>query len=370
MRILHLAYEDPAKPGSGGGSVCTHEIDRRLSDRHQITAIVAGYPGARERLEDGIHWVPIGLRTGTKIDQLTYFALLTREILRRPHDLVVENSSSPFGIGFAPLITRRPVVSHVLWADTVAMRGKYHLPFDWIDGLGIRSNRDFIVISEWATERIRRVQPHAVVEVIAPGIPDMAFEACPENPLHLLFVGRLDIHNKGCDLLLESYARIRAILGNYTPPLVVAGDGSDRATVERYAARLGLSHLVEFRGRVSEAEKYQLMANAYALLMPSRYETFGMVAVEGQAVGVPVVAFSVGALPEAVGNDGAILIRPFDTDAFANAAVQLINNRAHGDNLCHKSRLWARRYNWDNIAMLHEEHYFRCVAHHPARKHR
>ncbi len=362
MRILHLAFEDPDQPGSGGGSVCTREITRRLSRRHEITAIVAGYPGARERIEDGVHWVPIGTRTGKRLDQITYFALAGAQVLRRPHDLVVENSSAPFGVGFSPLLTKKPVIAHVLWADARAMRDKYHLPFDWVNRCGLQVHNTFITISEWAADSIRRARPRASITIAAPGIPDEAFAVERTRPEHLLYVGRLDIQNKGGDLLFESYARIRSALGDRTPPLIVAGDGADRAAMEAHAAGLGLSAHVRFHGRVTDAEKFRLMASAHAVLMPSRYETFGMVAAESQAAGAPVVAFNVGALSEAVGAGGACFVPPFDVAAFADAVVTLLERPLLADQLRLVGRQWARQYNWDTVAAIHEERYLRVTA--------
>ena len=52
--------------GAEGVSVRAREINSRLADRHQITALVAGYPGARPRVENGVRWVPIGPRTGSR----------------------------------------------------------------------------------------------------------------------------------------------------------------------------------------------------------------------------------------------------------------------------------------------------------------
>jgi len=362
VRILHLAFEDPNQPGSGGGSVCTREIARRLSGRHEITAIVAGYPGVRERIEDGIHWIPIGTRTGKRLDQLTYFALAGAQVLRRPHDLIVENSSAPFGVGFSPLLTKKPVIAHVLWADTRAMRDKYHLPFDRVNRCGLQVHNTFITISEWAAASIRRARPRASITIAAPGIPDEAFAVERMRPEHLLYVGRLDMQNKGGDLLFESYARVRSALGNRTPPLIVAGDGADRAAMEAYAAGMGLSEHVRFHGRVTDAEKFRLMASAHAVLMPSRYETFGMVAAESQAAGAPVVAFNVGALSEAAGAGGACLVPPFDVAAFADAAVALLERPALADELRRIGRRWARRYNWDAVVAVHEKEYLRLAA--------
>jgi glycosyltransferase involved in cell wall biosynthesis len=75
------------------------------------------------------------------------------------------------------------------------------------------------------------------------------------------------------------------------PPLVIVGDGPDRKVMERLAKESGVSHLVEFRGRIEGAEKYRLMPGAHAVLMPSRRETFGLVAIESlAAAGAPLVA--------------------------------------------------------------------------------
>ena len=362
MRILHLAYEDPAQPGSGGGSVRTREINRRLSERHQITALVAGYPGAKPRVEDGIHWVPIGPCSGTKADRLSYFALLGPALRRFSYDLVVEDFGAPFSVGFAPLFTRKPVVASVQWMFASEMRSKYHLPFDWVEQFGLRFYHDFIAVSEWLAEMIRARRPGARVQVIANGIEALAFSVEPAAPRHLLFVGRLDTEQKGCDLLLESVARARAALGDALPPLIVLGDGPDRSALERQARQLGLSDTVEFRGRVDGLTKYQLMASAYAVLMPSRFETFGMVAVEALAAGAPIVTFDVGPLREVAGGGGARLVAPFDVDAFAREITALVAQPEIVAQLRQQGRRWAGRYNWDQLALQQEAHYMETVA--------
>jgi glycosyltransferase involved in cell wall biosynthesis len=362
MRILHLAYEDPAQPGSGGGSVRTREIDGRLARRHEVTAVVAGYPGARARLEDGVRWVPLGTRTGGWLDKLSYFALLGAAVRRSPHDLVVEDFGAPFSTGGAPLHTRAPVVASVQWLFAREMRAKYRLPFDWVERAGLRLYDEFIAVSDWLAAALRARRPQARIVTIPNGVEALAFRAGPLPAGHLLFVGRLDRAQKGCDLLLEAYARARAALGPQAPPLVIAGDGPDRAALERQAGALGLAGVVDFRGRVEGAAKYDLMAAAHALLMPSRFETFGLVAVEGQAAGAPVVAFAVGPLAEVAGGGGARLVPPHDLDAFAAEIVALVRDPARRAELAAAGRQWATRYNWDALAARQEEHYADVLA--------
>ncbi len=357
MRILHLAYEDPAQPGSGGGSVRTHEINRRLSGRHEITAIVAGYPGAEPRVDEGVRWVPLGTRTGTKLDQLSYFALLGRAIRQFPHDLVVEDFGAPFSVGFAPLWTRKPVVASVQWLFAREMRRKYRLPFDWVERVGLPWYDNFVAVSGWLADELGARRPDARVEAIPNGIEPAAFMTPSYPPEHLLFVGRLDTAQKGCDLLLAVVAEVRAVLGERMPRLIIVGDGPDRERLERQAEDLKLSAQVTFRGRVTGAEKYELMARSYAVLMPSRFETFGMVAVESQAAGAPIVTFDIGPLAEVAGGGGARLVQPFDVAAFAHEVVSLVTTPALIEHLRQSGRTWARRYDWDALAGQQEACY-------------
>ena len=142
--------------------------------------------------------------------------------------------------------------------------------------------------------------------------------------------------------------------------------------MERHTERLGIASLVEFRGRVDGMQKFQLMANAYAVLVPSRYETFGMVAVESQAVGTPVVAFRVGALSESTGTQGIHLVSPFDLQAFACTVADLIKNPENATNQRAARRQWATQYDWDYTATKQEKHYLAALEHHAdtsARRH-
>jgi glycosyltransferase involved in cell wall biosynthesis len=365
MRILHLAFEDPARPGSGGGSIRTREINRRLAGRHEITAVVAGYPGAAPRLENGIRWVPIGTRTGTKRDMLAYFALLGTAVRRHPHDLVVEDFGAPFSVGFSPFYTRKPVVAMVQWLFAAEKRAEYGLPFDWVENAGLPFYKDFIATSPWLADVLRRRRPGSVIEAIPNGVDAEAFAVDPSPPRHLLYVGRLEIGQKGCDLLLDSVALARVTLGDTMPPLVVVGDGPDRAALEQRARNLGLADVVEFRGRVDGPAKYRLMASSYAVLMPSRYETFGMVAVESLAATAPLIAFDVGPLGEVAGPGGARLVPPFNLDAFAQEIISIVRDRRGLDLSRLQGRAWATRYNWDRIAALQEDHYRHALARAP-----
>lgn len=131
------------------------------------------------------------------------------------------------------------------------------------------------------------VKPHVLPH--DPGLrpADMAAD-------HLLYAGRLTA-DKGVGLLLEAAAACPQV------PVVLAGDGPLRREAERRAAGLTNVRLV---GQRSREEISELMASARAVVVPSQlYETFGLVAAEAHARGVPVIATSGGAVADVVAED-------------------------------------------------------------------
>lgn len=365
MRIVHLAYEDPQQPGSGGGSVRVAEIVRRLSSRHSITVLTTGYPGGGARQEDGVRWIPIGSRSPRiTFNRLTYMNLAGPLLRRYPHDLVVEEFGPPYSTCFSPLFTRKPVVASVQWLFAREMREKYHLPFDLVEGLGLRLYHDFIAVSDWLADVVRARRPGATVETIANGVDPQAFRTTATSPRSLVFLGRLDRYQKGGDLLIDIVARLKGLLGENMPPLLIAGDGPDEAQIRLHATRLGLDKTVLFVGRVEGEQKYELLSSAYAVLMPSRWESFGIVAIEAQAVGVPVVAFDIGPLRSVI--TGGIVVKPFDVDAYATSVASLVTDEQSRTTLGQAGRAKAASFDWDAISLAQEAHYLRAIAPRPA----
>ena len=90
-------------------------------------------------------------------------------------------------------------------------------------------------------------------------------------------------------------------------------------------AKLGVSDIVHFTGRIANEEFADYYAKATVAIVPSLYEGFGIPAAEAMACGVPLITTSGGALPEVVGNAGMI-VPPADTSALTKAITQLLNN--------------------------------------------
>jgi len=116
----------------------------------------------------------------------------------------------------------------------------------------------------------------------------------PAEPF-VLAPGRL-VHKKGFDLLLRAWAA----LGDTMPALWIAGDGEERDALHQLAGSLGLGARVKFLGAVPHPELLGLLERAVLCIVPSREEPYGIVPVEAQALGVPMVVTNVGNLPELV----------------------------------------------------------------------
>jgi glycosyltransferase involved in cell wall biosynthesis len=360
LRILHLSFDDPERPGSGGGAIRNHEINRRLAARHDVTAVTVSYPGARERRQDGIRYLPAGLPLGYYGAFLTYIAAMPLVLWRHRSDLVVEDFVAPFGSWFVPLMTRRPVVGHVQWLGAREKSRQYHLPFTVLERWGVRAHRKLITVSHDVASRLRRMNPGAEVVVLPNGLDDGIWQVRGSRNRDLVYLGRLEIGGKGLGMLLQAFA---SIADRTDARLLIAGDGPDRRDLARLVETMGLGRRVELLGRVNGRGRFELLANAQIACVPSRYESFGLVALEALACGTPVVAFDIPGLRELASPESAVLVPPFRVDAYAEALAGLLADPERCRQMGERGRQTARGFDWGQIAERQEQVYASVAAH-------
>jgi D-inositol-3-phosphate glycosyltransferase len=170
----------------------------------------------------------------------------------------------------------------------------------------------------------------------------------------LLFVGRLT-PIKGLETLLRALAALRSdgLAAARLTLLVVGGAKGDEAGsghLRRLAHELGVGAWVDFRGPQPQDVLPDYYAAADLCLMPSRYESFGMVALEAMASGVPVIASRAGGLAVTV-QDGATgrLVPEGDVAALARAVAGLLADEPARRALGLRAVEWARRFAWPLI---------------------
>ncbi len=139
--------------------------------------------------------------------------------------------------------------------------------------------------------------------------------------------------------------------------LVLIGDGPDREPTLNLVGELGLQEHVVFLG--THREVPEILPQLDLFLLPSRYESFGLAALEAMACGVPVVASRVGGLPEVVlDGEGGFLCPPDDVDAFARRAIEILSDGELRARLTHGARRRAETlFTRDRIVDRYEEYY-------------
>lgn len=139
------------------------------------------------------------------------------------------------------------------------------------------------------------------------------------GPAELLFAGRLE-YEKGVQDLLAALPRIRRSHPGTT--LTIAGDGTQRDWLLDLARKHRVAKAVNFLGAVGHEDLVALMHRCDAIVLPSRYEPFGIVALEAAATGIPLVVSTAGGLGEAVQEpDTGLTFEPADV-AGLTAAVR------------------------------------------------
>lgn len=206
-----------------------------------------------------------------------------------------------------------------------------------------------ITISEYTRSRAaeRFGIPLEKITVCYPGAPAWPPRPDPAPGGPILHVGTLE-PRKNIPALLRAYAELLRRRPD-APPLVFAGRVLPVASLLPQGMLDALEGRVRYPGYVSEDEKLRLYREASMLVVGSTDEGFGIPAVEAMTLGVPVVATTLGALPEVVG-DAALLADPSDTSAYATAMERVLSDASLRQDLRARGIQQASRFRWDTSA--------------------
>jgi len=229
---------------------------------------------------------------------------------------------SPFAWAALPVVLDRGIplliTVHCLWGYATPAFRLLEAVTRWARWPAVLS-----AVSDVAAEPLRRIAgPGVTVEVIPNGIDADRWRVDPlpreRDDVHLAAVMRLAPRKRPLPLLrilrrtrelVPSRVRLRAD---------IAGDGPQRAAMERYVRRHGLEW-VHLRGRVSADELRELYRRADVYVAPTRLESFGIAALEARTAGLPVVAMAAAGIREFVSPPDEGLLA--DSDAGMAAAL-------------------------------------------------
>jgi glycosyltransferase involved in cell wall biosynthesis len=354
MKILHCIYDDPRNPWvGGGGAVRLHEIYRRLAGQLDVTMATGRFPGARDEEGDGFRSVRLGAPQPYAWSRLTYGRAATRMMRTTAYHAAVFDFSA-----YTPIRIPRDRPVGVMLGQMAGPTARVRwgrVPGAMVGGwerMQLRRAHWVAAVSPWLLDEARpMLAPGTDTCVIGAGVDERFFAVRRAEADHLLYYGRFDVFQKGIDVLLDAMAIL--VRDRPSLPLKIAGRGKDAQRIAAMIRERGLESSAELIANPSPQQVSALMGGALAMVMPSRFEGFGMVAAEAMAAGIPVVAAGVDSVPDVVGEDGGVLVPREDPAATARAIAALLDAPERRAALSARARVRARRWSWDQVAREH-----------------
>lgn len=214
--------------------------------------------------------------------------------------------------------------------------------------------------------------PSSRIRIVPPGVDLSRFNpieqgyaksviGIPRKHRMILFAGRIE-RLKGIDTLFRAVALLKERRPDWDWAnlcvSVIGGDPSEEGQRENEEMgrlhdlrdALGLQDLIAFLGARDQDALHFYFSAAELLVMPSHYESFGMVALEAMACGTPVIASDVGGLTTLVldGKNG-YRVKVNDAEAMARAIEKLLDNEALRRRMGHRAACYAEDYSWPKV---------------------
>ena len=375
LRVFMLSWEYPPRI-IGGLSRHVEGLSRALADTgHEVHVVTLDFPGAPYEEEHGslyIHRVAVDIPTPTFHTWVLlfnhFFEKRAGQLARRygaPDIIHTHDWLTVSGGVAAKHLLRVPLV--MTFHSTEASRSS-HSPSPesaMVEGLewwGSFEAARVIAVSGWMKSEVVSMfkTPTSKVADIPNAVDPLKFEGpvdtrairekwgVKEGERLITAVGRFT-SQKGFDDLIRAYPAIKRSIP--ASRLLLIGDGYMRGELESLAERVQVKENTTFAGFVSDAELVGALRSSDVVAVPSRFEPFGIIALEAMASGVPVVVSRVGGLAEIVEDtvDG-LEVEPNSPSSIAEATVKVLSDRELASRLAQKGREKAKVYSWENAA--------------------
>lgn len=364
MRILFQITRDARNPALSGGDLTPWRYATYLASRgHSVTYVTSTFSGApKKETIDGIQVIRLGGILSLWLR--TYLEYMRHG--RNAFDVVITEGFGGSRIPrLAPLYVKEPVVTewHQLHQQLFAAQyPRVFLPFFYIfERLTAFVHRNTLVragTEDWAHAFPQiGFKPANIFQVPVTLTEDWFADGAPQpvSEPRVLWLGRF-LRYKLPDhvvLAMKDVIRVRP-----DARLVLAGRHTDRqyeARLRELVEQLGISQNTEFRFDLSEAEKRTLLRQSRVMVLPSSVEGFGVVVLEANACGVPVIASS-GVPTGAVQHEKNGLRYPGgDIGALTAAILRLLNDDGLYLRLSTTSRSFARGFRWGAVGARYEQ---------------
>ena len=350
QRILIFNWRDLRHTFGGGAELYIEELSRQWVKEGSKVTLFCGNDGHSPRNEK-VEGVQIIRRGGF---YLVYFWAFVYYMLRfrGRYDVIIDcQNGIPF---FTPLYAKEKVyclMHHVhqevfrlsLWkplAIFASFLEKDLMPL-------VYKNVKFITVSESSKFEMEEIGlGQAGIEIVHPGVHLSRLDTGKKSTHPtILYLGRLKAY-KSVDVLIRAFQMV--IKERPEAKLIIAGSGEEEKHLKKLAKELRLhSDKVEFLGKVTEEKKIKLLQSAWVAVNPSFMEGWGIVVIEANACGTPVIASDIPGLCDSVRDaHTGYLVEYADTKAFAESILLIIRDARLRETMEQGARKWAERFDW------------------------
>jgi len=252
---------------------------------------------------------------------------------------------------------------HEVWNDYwYDYLGKKGLVGKCVERIVAHLANNIIAVSETTRKGLEEIGvPRNLVRVIPNGIDFKAIEAVASanEQSDIIFAGRL-IKEKNVDLLMRAISLVKTVKPDIR--CIVIGDGPERKTLERLMKALDISENVRMKGFLRDGDEVlSFMKSAKAFVLPSVREGFGIVALEANACGLPIITVKHprNAVCDLVEHGQNGLVCQLSDRDLADSILAVLTN---GNTQRWECVRRAQEYGWNNVAMMTESFYYESLA--------
>lgn len=366
--ILVINWQDITHPLGGGAEVHLHEIFKRLVQRgHSVKLLCCAYEGAEaEEVIDGIHIIRKGNRSF-----FNYIVPFMYRKLSRQYQLDVvfdDINKIPF---YTPLYVRKPLIGIVhhlfgyrIFQETIFPAAFYVFISERFVPL-IYQNIPIMAVSPSSKNELKSMgmEPDKI-EIIYNGVNCDIYrpEVAEKSPTPLVgYVGRIKRYKSVEHLIFAIKKVVREISD---ARLLIVGEGDNLKELKKIASENKLSEIVHFTGTVSEEQKIKYFNQLWVSVNSSPKEGWGIVVVEANACGTPVIAADSPGLRDSVVHGQTGLLYPYgNIDKLSETIIYLLKNSEERQRLAEGALKWAQQFDWDISADKTEQLIEKVIFH-------
>lgn len=354
-KIVIFSWRGPKHPNEGGAEIATHEHAKAwVRDGYDVTLFTSTSLGLMD--EETIDGVKI-IRQGNQLGSVYLKACIWFRKLEVKPDLIIDQFHGiPF---FTVLYSKSKVLAYIHEvAREVWFMNHLVFPLNYIYGsIGylfepiifrlLYRNVDFMTVSESTKNDLVRFGVKADgISVINNGLNTVKVNCTKSKTKTIIYLGAL-AKDKGIEDALKCFGDIHKIETGWQYWVVGKGDPRIVAEMKLLARQYGIEKQIKFWGFVSEKKKFELLASSHLMINPSKHEGWGLVNIEANSVGTPVLGYKVqGVKDSIVNNKTGVLCDIGDYKTMSKEAVKLVKDSKRYKKFADESLAWANRFSW------------------------